>query len=106
MPLTLEHPDSELPAVGSRTIRTIFRADGTAHAVYTAVSTDGINHEGEFENTAAIAWISNAIANPGTNADIDALKQANPNWTAADLAPSAAALRIYGDQVALGFTNT
>ena len=106
MALEKANPNSVLPAAGSRALRTLFRADGTAKVEYKAESTDGTLHEAEFENTTAAAWIANAIATPGTNASSDALVAAYPSFTAADLAPAVAALRIYGDQVALGFANT
>lgn len=105
MALEKEHPNSVLSAVGNRSLRTIFRPDGTAQIVYTAASTDGKIHEATFENTVAIAWITTAIATPGTSALIDALLVAFPGFTAADLAPAAAALRIYGDTQALGFAE-
>lgn len=104
MSLQKPNPNSVLPAAGARQIRTSFRADGTSKSTYTAQSTDGQNHEVEFEGSAALAWISNCISNPGTSAAIDALVAAYPSFTAADLAPAVAALRIYGDH-ALGFTE-
>lgn len=104
MSLQKANDPSVLPATGSRQIRTMFREDGTSRSVYVAQSTDGKIHEVEFEGSAALAWISNAISNPGTSALIDALVAAYPNFTAADLVPAVAALRIYGD-FANGFSG-
>lgn len=82
----------------------MFREDGTSKSVYVAQSTDGKIHEVEFEGAEALAWISNAISNPGTSAAIDALLVTYPSFTAADLAPAVAALRIFGDH-ANGFSE-
>lgn len=106
--MSLQKPNdpSVLPAVGGRSLRTNFRDDGTAVVNCTAQSNDGKLHEASFENATAAAWITNAFNNPGTSAQIDALKIAYPNWTPADMPPSVAALLIYADTQALGFAET
>lgn len=82
--------DFTLPAQGGRVTRTIQHEDGSHVIEFQCVDTNGRMHPDEppLRKTSAevVAWITNAINNPGTDAEVDALVAANPTFALAHIA--------------------
>lgn len=106
MPLTKVVPDIFLPDAGYRTVRTNMHADGTSTLEWSVQDTAGALHQTEFSNVEVLAFLTAALATPGSVPAIDALKIAYPNLSVQTLPTATAVLRIFAERSKLGFTDS